>query len=63
MEIIRNAIDQLQSWAFIKMDWNCVLTTAGAGADANATSADGATFKITNVKFMFLLLLYQQNKM
>ena len=63
MEIIRNAIDQLHSWAFIKMVENCVLTTAGVGADANATSADGATFKITGVKLMFLLLLYQQNKM
>ena len=29
---------------------NCVLTTAAIGADANATSADSATFKITDAK-------------
>ena len=29
---------------------NCVLTTPATGADANATSADSATFKITDAK-------------
>ena len=29
---------------------NCVLTTAATGADANATGADRATFKITDAK-------------
>ena len=50
MEIIRNAIDQLQSWAFIKMDWNCVFTVVAIGDDANATGADSAAFKITDAK-------------
>ena len=33
------------------MKWieNCVLTTAAIGADANATGADSANFKITDV--------------
>ena len=49
----------------LSLKWieNCELTMARIGADANATSADGATFKITDAKFMFLLLLYQQNTM
>ena len=38
----------------------CVLTTAEIGADANATSADSSTFKITDGNLMPLLLLYQQ---
>ena len=29
---------------------NCILTTAAIGADANATGADSATFKITDAK-------------
>ena len=29
---------------------NCVLTTAAIDADANATGADSATFKITDAK-------------
>ena len=29
---------------------NCVLTTGAIGADANATGADRATFKITDAK-------------
>ena len=29
---------------------NCVLTTAELGANANATGADGATFKINDAK-------------
>ena len=34
------------------MKWieNCVLTTAAIGADANATGADSANFKITDAK-------------
>ena len=34
------------------MKWieNCVLTTAVIGADANATGADSANFKITDAK-------------
>ena len=58
MPLINCKVELLLKWIE-----NCVLTTAGVGANANATSADGATFKITDVKFMFLLLLYQQNKM
>ena len=38
----------------------CLLTTAEIGADANATSADSSTFKITDENLMPLLLLYQQ---
>ena len=40
----------MQSWTFIKMDWNCVLTSAAIGTNADATGADSATFKITNAK-------------
>ena len=36
----------------LSLNWieNCVLTPAATGADANATGADGATFKITDAK-------------
>ena len=36
----------------LSLKWieNCVLTTAPIGADANATGADSATFKITDAK-------------
>ena len=38
--------------AELSLKWieNCVLTTAGIGANANATGADSATFKITDAK-------------
>ena len=35
---------------------NCVLTTAAIGADANATGADSATFKITDAKLYVLVV-------
>ena len=36
----------------LSLKWikNCVLATAPIGANANATGADGATFKITDAK-------------
>ena len=36
----------------LSLKWieNCVLTSAAIGADANATGADSATFKITDAK-------------
>ena len=36
----------------LSLKWmeNCVLTTAPIGANANATGADSATFKITDAK-------------
>ena len=36
----------------LSLKWieNCVLTSAAIGADADATGADSATFKITDVK-------------
>ena len=36
----------------LSLNWikNCVLTSAAIGADANATGADSATFKITDAK-------------
>ena len=36
----------------LSLKWieNCVLTTAAIGANANATGADSATFKITDAK-------------
>ena len=40
-----------------------MLTTAAIGANANATGADSATFKITDAKLYVPLLLYQQNTM
>ena len=40
-----------------------MLTTAAIGANANATGADRATFKITDAKLYVPLLLYQQNTM
>ena len=48
MEIIRNAIDQVE----LSLRWieNCVLTTAAVGANADDTCADSATFKITDAK-------------
>ena len=38
--------------AELSLKWiaNCVITTAAIGADANATAADSATFKITDAK-------------
>ena len=42
---------------------SCVLTTAAINANADATGADGATFKITDANFMFQSLLYQQETM
>ena len=37
----------------LSLKWieNCVLTSAAIGANANATDADSATFKITDAKF------------
>ena len=36
----------------LSLKWieNCILTSAAIGADANATAADSATFKITDAK-------------
>ena len=36
----------------LSLKWieNCMLTSAAIGANANATGADSATFKITNAK-------------
>ena len=36
----------------LSLKWieNCVLTSAAIGANANATGADSATFKITDAK-------------
>ena len=42
---------------------SCVLTTAAINANADATGADSATFKITDANFMFQSLLYQQETM
>ena len=38
----------------VSLKWieKCVLSTAATGANANATGADGATFKITDSYFM-----------
>ena len=49
----------------LSLNWieNCVLTTAPVGADANATGAYSAIFKITDAKLYLLLLLYQQKTM
>ena len=44
----------------LKWTENCILTTATIGANADATGADSATFKILMQNCMFLLLLYQQ---
>ena len=38
------------------MDWNCVLTTAAVGGNANATGADSTTFKITDAKLYVPIL-------
>ena len=45
MALIKCKVELLLKWIE-----NCVLTTAAIGADANATSADSATFKITDAK-------------
>ena len=42
---------------------NCVFTTAAINANADATGADSATFKITDANFILRLLLYQQETM
>ena len=49
----------------LSLKWieNCVLTSAAIGANADATGADSATFKITDANFMFQSLLYQQETM
>ena len=49
----------------LSLKWieNCVLTSAVIGANADATGADSATFKITDANFMFQSLLYQQETM
>ena len=41
----------------LSLKWikNCVLTTAAIGANANATGADGATFKINDAKLFVLV--------
>ena len=46
----------------LSLKWigNCVLATAELDANADAT---GATFKITDVNCMLLLLLYQKKAM
>ena len=51
--------------AELSLKWieNCVLTSAAIGANANATGADSATFKITDLNFMYRLLLHQQKTM
>ena len=45
MPLIKCKVELLLKWIE-----NCVLTTAAIGADANATSADSPTFKITDAK-------------
>ena len=50
MPLINCRVDLSLKW--IK---NCVLTTAGIGANANATGADGATFKINDAKLFVLV--------
>ena len=50
----------------LSLEWieNCMLTTTGIGANANAAGADSATFKINDEKpLKFLLLLYQHKTM
>ena len=49
----------------LSLKWieNCVLTTAAIGANADATGADSATFKITDAKLYYRLLLYQLKTM
>ena len=49
----------------LSLKWlkNCVLNTAATGTNADATVADSATVEITDAKFMFQLLLYQQKTM
>ena len=50
MPLINCRVDLSLKW--IK---NCVLTTAAIGANANATGADGATFKINDAKLFVLV--------
>ena len=42
----------------LSLNWieNCVLTSAAIGANANATGADSATFKITDAKLYVLIV-------
>ena len=49
----------------LSLTWieNCVLTTAEIGSNADATGADSATFKITDAKLYYRLLLYQLKTM
>ena len=42
---------------------SCVLTTAAINANADATGADSATFKITDANLYYRLLLYQLKTM
>ena len=50
MEIIRNPVINCKIELSLKWIENCVLTSAGIGADASATGADSVTFKITDAK-------------
>ena len=43
---------------FLRWIEECVLTTAEIGAGANATTADSATFKITDSKLYFPFVRY-----
>ena len=49
----------------LSLKWieNCVLTSAAIGANADATGADSATFKITDANLYYRLLLYQLKTM
>ena len=51
--------------AELSLKWirNCVLTTSATGANADATGADSATFKITDAKLYVPVVLYQQKTM
>ena len=51
MEIIRNTLINCKIELSLKWIENCVLTSSAIGANANATDADSATFKITDAKF------------
>ena len=53
MEIIRNAIDLLESWAFFNVDWQLCINYC---YDANAAGADSATLKITDAKLYGLVV-------
>ena len=56
MEVIR--IPLIDCKVELSLDWieGCVLSTAGVGANANATGIDSAAFKITDGKLYVLIV-------